>query len=287
MDMPAPHAIVIQAGFFYVGPGRREDFPAVYSRPVVRCIGGKGEVLINGEPNELKKGNVIFMPWKAGIRYRTPADQSMVLCSCHLVPDFRSDGSDYQFAVAHRESEHGNLGGVRSDAPLEGLDGVRASYLAEDSPLLYLTNFIAGRYGRGRPEEWEARHLAQLLLRELKEHFSRETRRRELSQLLQQALDFIDENFARPISTRDLADELKCSPSTVTRHFRRELDQTPTERIHKRRIKAACRLLATSRRYVGEIARMVGVENPYYFSRLFRRYRHMTPTEYRQRNMVF
>ncbi|MFO7956214.1 MAG: AraC family transcriptional regulator [Candidatus Brocadiia bacterium] len=283
----APHAIVMQAGFFYVGPARSEDFPAVYSRPVVRCIGGEGKAHINGEEHDLKRGNVIFMPWKARVEYRTAAGQSMVLSSCHIIPDFRCDGNSFTYTVAHSEDEQDELGGVRRDAPLPGLEGVRTGYLAVDSPLRYLTNFVAARWGRDEPGQWEARYLARLLLHELREHFCRETRPRELSQLVQQALDFIDKNFSRQISTRDVARHLRCSPSTVTRHFRRELDQTPTERIHKTRIKEACRLLATSRRYVGEIARMVGVNDPYYFSKLFRRYRNMTPTEYRQRNMVF
>ncbi|MFO8007624.1 MAG: AraC family transcriptional regulator [Candidatus Brocadiia bacterium] len=287
MDSPAPNAIVMQAGFPYVGPGRREVFPTVYSRPVVRCIGGEGEVLINGEAHELKKGNVVFMPWAAAVTYRTPPEQSMVLCSCHVIPEFVCDGEEFTYAVAHREGERDTLGGLRSDATLPGLEGVQTGYEASESPLRHLTNYIAHKYARQEPHEWEARHLARLLLQELREHFSRQTWRRELSQLMQQALEFIDENYARAISTRELARHLECSPSTVARHFRTELGQTPVERIHKRRIRAACRLLATSRRYVGEIARMVGIDNPYYFSRLFRRYRNMTPTEYRQRNMVF
>jgi AraC-like DNA-binding protein len=285
MDAPAP--IVIQAGFFYIGPDQREDFPALCSRPLVRCIGGGGKVTVNGETYPLKKGGVVLIPWKSRISYRTDPDQPMILVSCHVVPDFRCSGQDFAYEAAHTEGEQAELGGERKDAPLEGLEGVRTGYLANDSPLLYLTNYVATRYGQGDPEEWEARQMARLLLREMREHFSRQGRLRELSQLLQQALDFIEENYADPISTRDLARHLKCSPSTVTRHFHRELGQTPTERIHKTRIKEACKLLATSRRYVGEVARMVGIENPYYFSRLFRRYRNMTPTEYRQRNMVF
>jgi AraC-like DNA-binding protein len=284
---PAPDPIIIQAGFFYIGPGQREDFPAIYSRPLVRCIGGAGEVTVNGEAYGLRKGAVVLMPWKSRVSYRPAPDQPMILSSCHIVPDFRCDGEDFAYEVAHNESEQAELGGQRRDVPLDGLQGVLTGYLANNSPLLYLTNYVATRYGQGDPQEWEARQMGRLLLREMGESFSHQTRRRELSQLLQQALDFVEENYADPISTRDLARHLECSPSTVTRHFRRELGQTPTACIHRTRIKEACRLLATSRRYVGEIARMVGVENPYYFSRLFRRYRNMTPTEYRQRNMVF
>ena len=130
-----------------------------------------------------------------------------------------------------------------------------------------------------------ARHLAGLLLAELGQYFSRENPGRELSQLVQQAIGFINEHIDEPVSTRDLAEHLRCSPSTVTRHFRRELDQTPTTTIHQRKIRRACRLLVTSRMHVGEVARAVGVEDTFYFSKLFRRYTEMSPTEYRERNM--
>lgn len=282
------NAIVLQAGFFYIGNSSNEHFPTVHSRPVLRCIGGTGgQVVINGQPYELKRGSVVFMPWKARLTYRTGPRQAMVLCSCHIVPDFRPDSDEFDYAVAYRQEELAQFDGVMQDVPLRELEGIRTSYLARGDPLAHLTNYIASRYDQGRPEEWQARRLAGLLIAELRGHFSEAGRRQELSQLLQRALDFIDERFMEPISTRDIARHLDCSTSTVTRHFRRELRQTPVECIHRKRISRACRLLATSTRHVGQIAGMVGVQDRYYFSKLFRQYRAMTPTEYRQRNIIF
>ncbi len=40
-------------------------------------------------------------------------------------------------------------------------------------------------------------------------------------------------------------------------------------------------LLATTHIPVGEIGKMVGIDDPYYFSRIFKRKYHMTPTRYR------
>jgi AraC-like DNA-binding protein len=227
------------------------------------------------------------MPWKARVTYRTGPAQAMVLCSCHIVPDFRPLSADFEYAVAFRHEERERFSGAMEDAPLPGLEGVRTSYLSREDPLCQLTNYIASRYDHGAPEEWHARELARLLMAELRDHFSHAERRQELSLLLRQALDFVDANYARPISTRDIARYLACSTSTITRHFRRELKQTPVGWINGKRINRACRLLATSTRHIGQIARMVGVEDRYYFSKLFRRHRGVTPSEYRQRNMIF
>ncbi len=287
MDSRYQNAIVMQGGFFYMEDPRQEQFPAIHSRLLLRCIGGKGWAVINEQQYELQRGNVIFMPWKARVTYRAAPEGSMVLCSCHIVPYFRCDSGDFRWGIACSEREQEELGGERRDAPLPGLEGVMTGYWSKESPIRDLTNYVAHWYARGERREWQARHLARLVLAELGDYFSREVQHQELSQLVQRAIDFIKENADRPISTRDLAHHLQCSPSTVTRHFREELGQTPTDRINSTRIERACQLLATSRRHVGEIARMVGVEDRYYFSKLFRRHKGITPTEYRQRNKYF
>lgn len=48
----------------------------------------------------------------------------------------------------------------------------------------------------------------------------------------------------------------------------------------------AAELLATTALRVGEIGRSVGVEDPYYFSRLFRCVRGVTPTAHRLRTAL-
>jgi AraC-like DNA-binding protein len=278
-------AIIIQSGFFYVQGGTEEYYPSVQSRPLIRGIGGNGTVSVNGRAYELRRGNVLFVPWGASLRYRAPEDGSMIVQSCHLVPEFRTDGEDITWRVANRPQEAARVGGVRQDAPLPELEGVLTGYWAMDTPLRALTNYIAEWFPREPRSEWQARHLAQVLVAELRQYFSRETPGRELSQLVQQAIDYINEHIDEPVATSDLAEHLRCDVSTVTRHFRRELDQTPTTTIHRRKMRKARRLLATTRLHVAEVARQVGIEDPYYFSRLFRRYTDTTPTQYRERNM--
>jgi AraC-like DNA-binding protein len=285
MTDPPQDPIVIQAGFFYVEGGTEEYYPSVQSRPLIRGIGGSGTVSVNGRAYELRRGHVLFVPWGASLRYRAPESGSMVVQSCHLVPEFQSGGEQITWRVATRPREVAQVGGTRNDAPLHGLEGVLTGYWAMDTPLRDLTNYIAEWFRREPRSEDQARRLAALMIGELQQYFSRETPGRELSQLVQQAIDYINEHIEEPVSTSDLAEHLRCDVSTVTRHFRRELEQTPTTTIHRRKMRKARRLLVTTRLHVAEVARQVGIEDPYYFSRLFRRYTDTTPTEYRERNM--
>ncbi len=51
------------------------------------------------------------------------------------------------------------------------------------------------------------------------------------------------------------------------------------------RIKVAKRMLKNPSKSVKEISYEVGYVDPNYFARVFKKYEHMTPTEYRNKNM--
>ncbi len=51
----------------------------------------------------------------------------------------------------------------------------------------------------------------------------------------------------------------------------------------RKRLESACDLLRLNQETTRRIAARVGIENPYYFSRLFRNRFGLTPTQYRAR----
>ncbi len=71
------------------------------------------------------------------------------------------------------------------------------------------------------------------------------------------------------------------SPEHISRTFRACLGQTPTEWLNQERIRHACRLLATTRMSVLDIALDCGFESPSYFHKSFRAATGTTPRNYR------
>lgn len=76
------------------------------------------------------------------------------------------------------------------------------------------------------------------------------------------------------------------SLSTLRRRWFQSLRVSPGRYLLNLRIQCASRLLAETRRPVGEIAAESGFEDPLYFSRRFKLETHLTPLEYRRRYRV-
>jgi AraC-like DNA-binding protein len=67
------------------------------------------------------------------------------------------------------------------------------------------------------------------------------------------------------------------------RFWRQMYGQAPHQFIVSTRLRHACRLLVESEASIGVIAERVGISDPLYFSRLFKKHFQVTPSAYRRR----
>lgn len=100
--------------------------------------------------------------------------------------------------------------------------------------------------------------------------------------LAAKAEEYIRINFARPISTRDIAHALSVNPDYLERVFRKTFGFTLTHCLHQRRIQQAKTLLMDSTVTVKEITSACGFNDPVYFRRIFERYCSMAPRVFRR-----
>jgi AraC family transcriptional activator of pobA len=105
--------------------------------------------------------------------------------------------------------------------------------------------------------------------------------RRSGEPLLAEVFTVIDRHLGEPLSLRDVARELSMTPGHLTTVVRRRTGRTVQEWIIERRMAEARSLLAETDMPVGEIARRVGMSDPGYFSRLFRRTHGASPRQWR------
>lgn len=101
--------------------------------------------------------------------------------------------------------------------------------------------------------------------------------------LFRDAKAMIDTHFAQDLSIAEIADSLAVTPDYLRRVFVNHQGEPPVRYLIGRRLDAACDLLRLNQEPCHQIARRVGITNPYYFSRLFRKRFGETPTQYRQR----
>lgn len=95
---------------------------------------------------------------------------------------------------------------------------------------------------------------------------------------------YLDEQFNQPITMMDLSAYFSYAPSYLSRIFKKEYGVPPMHYQTKIRIKKAKKMLGqVPPLNIKEIAAAVGYEDARYFSRIFRQFEHVTPTEWQAR----
>ena len=80
-----------------------------------------------------------------------------------------------------------------------------------------------------------------------------------------------------------MAEEVRLSASHFSRLFAERTGHSPIDYFIQLKIQRACQLLNNSDWSIAEVAREMGFEDQFYFSRLFRKVMNMSPREYRKR----
>jgi len=93
---------------------------------------------------------------------------------------------------------------------------------------------------------------------------------------------YIDEHYRQNISLDTLADRFHFSREYIGRIFRAQYGCAVYEYIQQLRMEQAKALLANPRLSLQAIAEHLGYSNANYFSKAFRRYFHLSPSEYRE-----
>lgn len=96
-----------------------------------------------------------------------------------------------------------------------------------------------------------------------------------------EARRIFDTQFAKSLSIAGVAAELSINPDYLRQLFIKHTGETPIHYLIRKRMEHACDLLRLNQETTVKIAARVGIENPYYFSRLFRNRFGLPPSQYR------
>ncbi|WP_152391978.1 AraC family transcriptional regulator [Paenibacillus guangzhouensis] len=100
-----------------------------------------------------------------------------------------------------------------------------------------------------------------------------------------QLLRYIDDHYAEPISVSKAAAIVNLNPYHFCKMFKKTTGSTLVEYINLIRIQAAERLLRESDHTITAIAEQVGLGNPNYFTKLFKRCRGISPSQWRKQSI--
>ena len=103
----------------------------------------------------------------------------------------------------------------------------------------------------------------------------------QYSEIVKQALMFINLNISSNLTVKSVAHEVGLSPDYLTRLFKKELGVNIITYINKKRIDTSIELLKSTNLSIEEIGDLIGLNNTSYFYTLFKKEVGISPKQYR------
>jgi AraC-like DNA-binding protein len=100
-----------------------------------------------------------------------------------------------------------------------------------------------------------------------------------------QSINFMLENINRKLKLEEIAAGIGLSASHYSRLFVNRTGHSPIDYFIQLKIQRACRLLDNSGWMIADVAREMGFDDQFYFSRVFRKVMGMSTGEYRKRGV--
>ena len=134
----------------------------------------------------------------------------------------------------------------------------------------------------------EAQHRLKALLLSIHNTATQQhTPSRSNNFLWDELIEWIEAQLNQPLTVAQVAERANVSPTTLTRKFKQAHDTTLSQFLLHRRIDKAKSLLATTSLTIYEVGSHVGIPDPQYFNKQFRKVTGISPSHYREKNQEF
>ncbi len=240
-------------------PEGRNDYQLLY------IASGKGHFYFGGEDRVVDKGNMIlYRPGEPQVYYYYVEDKTEVFWV------------HFTGAQVDKYLEHYGL-------PKD--ENVFFTGASPDYQWLYKQIIQEMQLKRANYEE-----LLRLLLRHILLMINRyitegKKAGSDVMNEIERAVHYFNENYSKNITIEQYASNRHMSNNWFIHCFKNIMKVTPMQYILSLRISAAKNYLDTTDKNINEIAYAVGYDNPLYFSRLFRKYTGLSPSEYKKQNL--
>ena len=238
-------------------PRGRIDYQLLY------VASGKTVFYFNGEPKEVAAGHMVLFQPKQEQYYEYFAVDRPEVYWVHFT------GSDVRNILKHY------------DIPLDR----HVIYSGSSATYAYLFKEMIHELQTCRTgfEELLEMYLRQIFLLVQR---SWEERKPTVSSYLQEEIDYarkyFNEHYNEDISIEEYAQSRGMSVSWFLRNFKQMTMKSPMQYILTIRINNAVSLLETTDYNVTEISTIIGYDNPLYFSRIFKKQKGVSPSDYRK-----
>ncbi|MEE3420403.1 MAG: AraC family transcriptional regulator [Lachnospiraceae bacterium] len=144
---------------------------------------------------------------------------------------------------------------------------------------------INAAFGNGFPHAVEMAGQLYLLLSIMVKNASHQRIEEKTSgqaENVRHAIDYISSRYSYNISIEEIAAYVGVSRGTLVRQFEEEVHISPKKYVDRFRIRRAADLLEKTDLPIASVAASVGYESGLYFSKVFKKIMHVTPSAYRK-----
>ena len=95
-------------------------------------------------------------------------------------------------------------------------------------------------------------------------------------------IEYIDENYTVKLSLKTIAEAFSMNESYLSRMFKNETGKNLIYFINEKKMRKAMELLEDPNMTIKKVANMVGINDQFYFNKVFKKFYHVSPSEYRK-----
>lgn len=231
---------------------------------LIYCYEGRGSVRIKSQEYNLESGDFVIIPTKSAHAYQASEKNPWTIYWVHF-----KGSSAHSLLSQFEKQQSGHKGFIRSNETIldlfnEMYDQLTRGYGADN--LMYtnmcLWHFLGKFIYNNRQQNTS--HLAP-------------------TDPVDRAVDFLSKKVETVLTLEEIAREVNLSPAHFSVTFKKKTGFSPIEYFNHLKVQKACQYLLFTHLRIKEIAQVVGIEDPYYFSRMFTKVMSMSPNEYRDK----
>ena len=247
----------------------RERVSPIDQFVLIYCIKGSGRYQVHGKQYEVKANQYFILPAKTSHIYASNNEDPWTIYWIHFrgtLAGYYAEGAEAPITVStNLNSRIADRNNIFEDMFMTLSDGYTIENLRYTSSLLH---FYLG----------SLRYLPVYR----KCHKRTEKNKEEENVITNAALQYMEENLEKPITLQDLADYTGYSVSHFSTIFRTHTGHSPLSYFNLLKVKKACELLEMTDMKINQISCKVGIDDSYYFSRLFTKTVGISPKKYRE-----
>ena len=230
---------------------------------LIYCVEGKGEIAINNSPYSIIADDFFVIPKGVPHFYETDLENPWTIYWCH----FRGEQTDQIIKLIKEKYSVLKARVPFSESIIKLFENLYSNlekgYSFEN---ISYVNLIFLQF------------LSSFIFTD-KFNFNFEE---DHQNMIEQSIQFMQKNLDKGIKLEELSKHVNSSASHFSAIFKKKTGLPPIEYLNHLKIQKSCQYLQFTDLRIKEIASKIGIDDQYYFSRLFNKTMGFSPSEYRE-----